>query len=275
MWVLTYHSVSEGPAPLCLRPDDVAEQLDTLLELGWRAVPLDHAVRLAESQDPEDPGAAPCFAVSFDDAYCDFASEALPLLEARAIPSTLFAVADEGAAGAQPTSLYDAPRLGPSQLRELHTRGVQIGAHGTTHCDLRQLDDESLAAELRNARERLESAIDAPVDTLAYPLGAFDRRVCRAAERHYRAAFTTQLSGLPVGAHPIALPRVDAYYLNGALLRRALQLGVADTLLFARRQLRRLRGTEPRISIPTQDPGKREATPRAGLPTQGRHRSWP
>ena len=123
MWVLTYHSISNGPPPLCIAPERFAGQLDRLLQGGWRPVTLTTA--LAGSLEP--PWTDKRFAVTFDDAYRDFLDEALPILERRAVPSTLFATT---AADRRhlPGGLDGRSLLEPAALRELAGRGVSLGA---------------------------------------------------------------------------------------------------------------------------------------------------
>ena len=56
---------------------------------------------------------------------------------------------------------------------------------------LTQLDDESLAHELRGSKQRCEEVLRRPCRTIAYPKGNFDDRVARAtAEAGYEAAAT-------------------------------------------------------------------------------------
>lgn len=242
MWILTYHSISSGPPPLCVPPDRFAAQLDRLLDLGWQAVPISASVA-----EPAPPSAR--FAVTFDDAYRDFLGAALPILERRAVPVTLFATADPDRTRL-PGGLAGQPLLEPAQLREVAARGVELGGHGVRHCDLTRLAGPDLGAELRDGRARLADWAEREIRYLAYPFGAFDRRIMAAAEGEYAAAFTTQLSAVPRAPHPHAIPRIDAYYLDQAGLLDTVHRGSADRRLALRRWLRRIRGTEPRRPIP-------------------------
>jgi peptidoglycan/xylan/chitin deacetylase (PgdA/CDA1 family) len=261
MWVITYHSISYGPPPLCIARDRFAAQLDRLLEAGWRAVPIEDA--LDDATDRPDRR----FAVSFDDGYRDFADAALPILEERAIPATLFATAGNDRS-ALPGGIEGQDLLEPAQLRELADRGVELAGHGIAHVDLTRLDDAALADELRAGRERLSDWTGRAVRYLAYPFGAFDRRVITAAAREYAAAFTTQLAAIPPAHHPHAIPRVDACYLDGPALERATRRGDAARQLALRRWLRRLRGSEPRRAIPAAT-SERRATRGAARRTPG------
>ena len=88
--VVTWHSISDGPAPLCQSPDRFAAQLDLFADAGYRVVPLS---RIVEGLERGEPRLDSVVALTFDDAYLDFESAALPILEQRGLPATLFATA--------------------------------------------------------------------------------------------------------------------------------------------------------------------------------------
>ena len=251
MWILTYHSISAGPPPLCVAPDRFAAQLDQLLEQGWRAVPISAALAGAagtgETGGKDDGG--PRFAVSFDDGYRDFVDAALPILEQRSVPATLFATAAPDR-DQLPGGLAGRALLEPAQLREVAARGVELGGHGVRHCALPRLAEPELRTELRDGRARLADWTEAEVRYFAYPFGAFDGRVLEAASAEYHAAFTTQLAAVPAAPHLHAIPRIDAHYLDRGGLLEAASRGSAARWLTLRRWLRRLRGSEPRRPVP-------------------------
>jgi peptidoglycan/xylan/chitin deacetylase (PgdA/CDA1 family) len=253
MLVLTYHSISAGPPPLCVSPERLAEQLDGLTALGWQAVRL---AEIEERMASPTGDLEPVFAITFDDGYRDFHTAALAILEARGLPATLFALPpldsqDSDAVGAGRVSGgVDLPVLSAAQLRTVAGRGIEIGAHSVSHCDLTQLDAANCERELEQGRRSLEEVTDSPVLRLAYPYGRFDRSVCEAARKIFRSAFTTQLAEVTGRTDPLGIPRVDAYYLDSPSLWRALAAGQPERFLTPRRWLRRLRGSEPRRPLP-------------------------
>lgn len=251
MWVLTYHSISNGPPPLCTAPDRFAGQLDRLLQGGWRPVTL--ATALAGSLEP--PWTDKRFAVTFDDAYRDFLDEALPILQRRAIPTTLFATTATDRSHL-PGGLTGLPLLEPAVLRELARQGISFGAHGVRHRDLTQLPSTEQEAELRDGRDQLMEWLGCEVDHLAYPFGRFDEALIKTTTEVYSAAFTTQLAEVPRDPHPHAIPRIDAYYLDAAGLLDLAGRAAVTRRLAVRRWLRRARGTEPRRAIPASPAGR-------------------
>ena len=257
MLVLTYHSISDGPPPACVSRRRFAEQLDFLLAAGWKAIGLPALVGQLEAAEASDPTTfavtfdPATFAVTFDDGYADFLSDALPVLEERSVPVTLFAVSsadrdqlDQLAGGA------GGRLLRRDELAEVAGRGVEIGAHTVSHRRLTALDDATLDRELAESKCTLEAIGGAPISSFAYPFGDFDRRVMRAAGVHFRAAVTTQLAAVTTSVHPLAIPRLDACYLDSRLLRFLLAQHRPEAYLRSRRWLRRLRGSEPRQTCP-------------------------
>jgi len=242
--VLTYHSVSEGPPPLCVSPERLAEQLDFLCGLGLEAISLRELVTCVRAGRslPEKS-----FAITFDDGYRDFRESALPVLEARGLPATLFALALENPSEEVPGGL-PAPALSRDELRDVAARGVEVGAHSLSHCDLTRVDDAQLERELVEGRHILEGWVGSPVASFAYPFGRFDDRVRRACGAHFEAGFTTQLASVGPGVDGFAIPRVDAFYLDSKRLRSAIAAGRPERYLKPRRWLRRIRGSEPRRS---------------------------
>lgn len=240
--ILTYHSISSGPDPLCLTPHQLEEHLDLLSAAGFEALSASRMLRHLAGAEPS-PGRN--FTLTFDDGYLDFLDAALPVLERRRLPATLFvsAAADRGRLASGP----DAPLLCLDQLHDLTRRGVEIGAHTVDHPDLTALDDADLERELVDCRRILERHVETPVELFAYPFGLHDTRVREAAGKHFRAAFTTRLAEARPGVDRLAVPRLDAYYLGSPLLRRLLARGRPQPYLTMRRWLRQLRGSEPRV----------------------------
>jgi peptidoglycan/xylan/chitin deacetylase (PgdA/CDA1 family) len=83
--------------------------------------------------------------------------------------------------------------LNAEELRRLDAAGMEIGSHGVTHVRFPKLSDTELRDELHQSKQTLEDLLGKPVDSLAYPYGAWDER-CETAVRDagYRSACTTR-----------------------------------------------------------------------------------
>ncbi len=134
---------------------------------------------------------------TFDDAFRSFAEEAVPEMEARAIPSTLFVPTEWSRRADDPDASF--PGLSPERLAALPP-SVEVASHSRSHPHLPELDDAALADELAGSRAELEAMVGRPVRTHAFPYGEHDARVDAAAraagyERCYGIAPTVATDG--------------------------------------------------------------------------------
>jgi len=115
---------------------------------------------------------------------------------------------DEG----NPVSCRRFGLLTCSELRELASAGMTIGAHTLSHPMLSQLLPELAYDEISESRRRLESAVQQRVWAFAYPFG--DRQsvtpevLAMPQKAGYAAAFLNFGGGLGTDLPPYALPRV-------------------------------------------------------------------
>ncbi len=212
--VLCYHAVSERwPATLAITPARLEEQLRFLAHRGYRARTF--------SDTLAQPDRGLTVAVTFDDAYRSVFEHAYPVLRALGMPATVFVPTDLVGTGAPMSwpgieQWLNGPHarelIGMSwaQLGELADAGWEIGSHTRSHARLTSLHDDALADELTGSREQCERRLGRPCRTLAYPYGAIDRRVVRAAgEAGYLGA------GAPPNRLPedsrLRWPRVGVY----------------------------------------------------------------
>jgi peptidoglycan/xylan/chitin deacetylase (PgdA/CDA1 family) len=103
-------------------------------------------------------------------------------------------------------------------LRGLDPALVTIGSHTLTHPILPGTSATELEAEVRDSRRQLESALQRPVDTFAYPNGDVNPAAEECVRRHYRAAVRADGGWVRRGAEAQRLPRLVA---PGSVLRLA------------------------------------------------------
>jgi peptidoglycan/xylan/chitin deacetylase (PgdA/CDA1 family) len=163
--VLMYHDIPSRDRKRFVR------QCDALARLG-RPTDLAHV----HERDGEWK-----VAVTFDDGFTSFAEVALPEMEARGIPSTLF-VATEWARRAELQTEPDGwpVPLTPAELAQLPP-AVELGSHSRNHTHLPALSDEALHEELRASRDELAAMTSRRIRYHAFPFGEHDARVDGAA----------------------------------------------------------------------------------------------
>jgi peptidoglycan/xylan/chitin deacetylase (PgdA/CDA1 family)/aminoglycoside phosphotransferase (APT) family kinase protein len=221
--VLCYHALSESwPSSLAVTPTNFREQIELLLERGYRAATFSETV-------PKPPFEK-TVAITFDDSYRSVLELAFPILSEHGLVATVFVpTAHAGKVGPMTWPGIETWRDGPheselqpmswQELRTLAAAGWEIGSHTVTHPYLTKLDDASLHAELRDSRERCELELGRECRSLAYPYGDFDHRVIAAAGvAGYRAAATLPRR-FEVG-NPLAWSRVGVYRTDGRIAYR-------------------------------------------------------
>jgi peptidoglycan/xylan/chitin deacetylase (PgdA/CDA1 family) len=135
-------------------------------------------------------------AVTFDDGYQNVIENALPELEKRRIPSTIFIITE--ALGKYPhwlTEPHGSARhtkvMSSNQLRNLPLDLVTVGSHTMTHPALPALNDTDAKRELSESRAQLEKMLEREIRLFSFPYGAFNPKLiewCR--EAGYERVFT-------------------------------------------------------------------------------------
>lgn len=212
--VLAYHAIADLQgdrllAPYGIPPARFRDHLRALARLGYRLIsPAELARWLAGGGLPRRP-----VLLTFDDAYEDLLTAALPALTERGVPAIAFAAS--GALGGSNTwderlGARRLPLLDAEGLRRLAASGIEIGAHSRTHARLPRLPDDALPGEIAAAADDLAAAGLPRPRFFAYPYGEHDDRVRRAvAAAGLAAAFTVRPGLARPGADPLRLPRIE------------------------------------------------------------------
>ncbi|NIP14601.1 MAG: polysaccharide deacetylase family protein [Pseudomonadales bacterium] len=174
--ILVYHHVAlDTPASTSVSPQRFAEHLELIEQGGYAVIALQRLIDAIEQSEPVPPRSV---AITFDDAYRSVYTEALPALEARGWPFTVFVstqAVDDGHANTM--TWY--------QLRELETRGGSVANHSRDHDHLvRPRPGEAqetwrarVSEDLLAAQGRLDEELEQPLAVFAYPYGEFDLEI--------------------------------------------------------------------------------------------------
>lgn len=236
--ILTWHSVDSSGSPISVSPAEFRLQVDWLASGSVRVVALEDLPGLSSE--------GPAVALTFDDGFANFATEAAPLLRQNGLAATVFVVTDHVGrdnrwGGRNEPGIPVLPLLDWDALARVRESGMRLGAHTRTHPRLPGLDEAALESELGLAAEEMERRLGERPVCFAYPYGALDARTAAAAARWYRYACTTELRAVAPDDQPHRLPRLDAWYLRSP--RRLASFGSRSfrAWIWGRRQARRVR----------------------------------
>jgi peptidoglycan/xylan/chitin deacetylase (PgdA/CDA1 family) len=240
--ILAYHSISDGPPPLCVPPARFRDHLSSLRDAGWSSLTLDDLL----AGHARGGWPARRVMLTFDDGLASFATHALPQLARVGFSAILFVVA--GRIGGEtdwrgwPAGTPRERLLDVGALVDAAASGVEIGAHAMSHIRLSTLGADAAAREVLDGRQRLEDLLPCPVRSFAYPFGDAPPAVAGIVREHFSAGFGIRLAYASPGSRVELFERVDAYYLR----RRRSLAGLAGwatraelTVRGAARELRR------------------------------------
>lgn len=207
--VLCYHRFGSGGGRMSVTPARFAEQMQWLVDNGYRVVRLAQLSDYLAGRAALPPRAV---VVTVDDGYASFHQHAWPVLRRLGLPATLFVYTDFIGAGLA---------VGWPQLEELAASGlVDVQVHSKTHRNLieRQAGEtderyrQSLDQEIRVPRELLQQRLPTPVQHYAYPFGDANEQVLELlARQHYQLAVTVTPGGNPFFAQPLMLRRTMVF----------------------------------------------------------------
>lgn len=236
--ILTYHSIDDSGSPISVGREQFRRHCEFFSSGRVRVVPLPALLSL--------PDGDPAVALTFDDGFANFWTDAAPELEQRGLPATVFVVTDHVGAknswgGRSSPDIPELPLMDWEQVARLSERGFEVGAHTRSHPHLTSVPAAQLDHEVGGSADEVQSRIGRRPRTFAYPYGAVDARSAGVARRHFEASCTTDLRALQTSDDRALLPRLDMFYFRSAGV-----LEQWDTVTFSLRLWMRARGRQLR-----------------------------
>lgn len=232
--ILMYHSIESGASAehqvrgIHTTPQAFAEQMRYLHERGYRTLrvgEVSSALRTSRAQ-------AKLVAITFDDGYQSFYTEALPVLARYGFTATVYVVASY--VGKCASEFTPRSYMCWDELRDIRRQRMSIGSHTVTHPQLQMLSDQQREWEIRASKEWIEDELSCPVHGFSYPYGfpehdiTFARRIgeqLRSAGythavstvigRAWKKSSAYMLPRLPMNAHddlPLCAAKLTGSY---------------------------------------------------------------
>ncbi len=239
--ILTYHSIHDADSPLCIPPRVFAEQMQWLKGHA-QILPLATLVELLATRKsfPER-----VVALTFDDGFQDFYTDAAPVLLKLGLPATVFLptawCGKNNAWPGQPAWVKPEPLMDWPAIAELSRQGVEFGGHSATHPSLTDIPTEQADREIAQCKTEIESRTGKPARLFCYPYGKWNDSVRRVVKQHYAGACSTAAGMLEFNSDAYSMPRVDAHYVRNPSWFRSLFTRRFLTYIAARRVVRRIR----------------------------------
>jgi len=189
--ILIYHRIGSNtdtdidvPLPI------FEEQLDYLLH-NYEIVSLDEAIHIIQTGRLRDKIAV----LTFDDGYYDFYANALPILQKRNIPATLYLATYFIETGKRfpwdaRFSATEWPSVRPLSWKELEELArldlITIGSHTHTHARLDLIDPDGLHQEIKMSNTLIEVNLGVRPVHFACPNGIYPQSLATVAPQYFQ-----------------------------------------------------------------------------------------
>jgi peptidoglycan/xylan/chitin deacetylase (PgdA/CDA1 family) len=151
--------------------------------------------------------------ITIDDGYAELYTSVYPILKSYGFPATIFIVTSKvGESNDWTTRKEMSGRslLSWSEIRTMSEDGIRFGAHSRSHAKLPELSEDQLKEEIVGSKLDLESMLNTPITTFAYPYGEYDVRVQSILSNNGFASGCSANVGLNPHVSPMfALNRIE------------------------------------------------------------------
>lgn len=181
------------------------EQMKFLSENGYHAISISDYVDFVKNGKPlpEKP-----VIITFDDGFLSNYVYAFPILRKYNQAATIFMTVDRNSENFKQFASEDEP-LSDEQLLEMHKAGISIQSHTMTHPYLTDLPLQRVRWEFKESRRLLEGLLESPVEYMAIPSGACNRRIKEVAkETGYQAVYCMNKGSNNARSDLLALRRI-------------------------------------------------------------------
>ena len=237
--ILMYHALDDRRSAISVAPATFERQMRTLYEECFQVMSLSrlvHCLRAGEDLPQRS------VVITFDDGLESVYSDAFPTLERFGFPATVFLVAGFCARSndwpGQPSNILPSATMTWAQVRELDRRGIEFGAHTFSHPRLDRVARGDLEHEILESKAEIEQKLGHSVDLFSYPYGRISAASAELVGQAYAGACTTGLRTVAPRSDPLALDRVDAYYVQHPQMFRLLRSPLFSLYLAVRRPAR-------------------------------------
>jgi peptidoglycan/xylan/chitin deacetylase (PgdA/CDA1 family) len=190
-------------------PDTFARHMRFLHDNRYETLTVQQAVECMN----DGKGDRRRVAITFDDAYDNFYTAALPTLLDHGFTATVFVVSTFQ--NHRPLRFSDKHFMSWPQIRAAQASGVEIGSHSVSHPELWTLSRSELTYELVQSKATIEDAIGMRIHSFSHPFAFPEHDTAYIAqfsilmqEAGYAQGVSTIIGTAGPEHRPYALPRL-------------------------------------------------------------------
>ena len=209
--ILMYHSIqrvsrSEIMRSIHVSPLSFKIQMFFLKLLGYRGSSVTEAIEVLKTDSEEK-----LVALTFDDGYRNFVTNALPTLDRYGFSATVYIVSDligDSNRWDENTGISKNDLMSADEIKLCIAKGIEIGCHSATHAKLNE-HKVDLERELLTSKRNLEKTLAIPINAFCYPYGIYDQTIKKLLHQYgYSSATTMKRGRASASDNAFELPRI-------------------------------------------------------------------
>ena len=187
--VLMYHNISKEKNYTDVDVKAFHNQMKLMKKMGYEAVNLNKM----NSKNYKKK-----FVITFDDAYQNIHTYAMPILKELDYTATCFFVCNyinKFNSWDSNTKYYQKlPIMTSEQIKVWNDNDFEIGSHSLDHANLNNLDEKEIITQLNESKEYFKNKFNINVESFSYPYGKYNQKIIKFVEKFYKFAVTTKRS---------------------------------------------------------------------------------
>lgn len=176
--ILLYHGILDdtwGVQTLFVKPSEFDKQIKYLNDNNYTPLFISELDYIYAFDKP--------VIITFDDAYKDVYTNALPILKKYNFKANVYVIT--GSIGAD---VY----MDEEMIKDADKSGlIEIGSHTVNHYKLGEIDLTTAEEEIKKSKEVLENILGKEITSIAYPSGSFNQGIIDIAKKYYDYGLST------------------------------------------------------------------------------------
>ena len=184
--ILMYHSIGSSKNNLTVSIDNFERQMSFMKRNNYKSISFKNLNNLNYNYK--------YFIITFDDGYEDVYDNALPIMKKFGYHGICYFVTGLiGGHNIWDKNLQDYNELKLMNIEKIRSwlnKGMDIGAHSSTHINLTNLDFLKKKIEIETPKKYFKDMFSLDLDSFSYPFGKFDDECINLVRSNYNFAVT-------------------------------------------------------------------------------------
>jgi len=223
--ILAYHSIAKTSSKKfqrwVIQPSLFQQHMQFLFQEGYHPITVSQLVSAIPNQTSLLP--AKPILLTFDDAFEDFYTNAMPIMRSYNFTATLYIPTKYVGLSSlwlQAEGEASRPLMSWEQIKEVNKIGIECGSHSHSHAQLDILKKDLARDEIFLSKKILEDQLGKEISSFAYPFGYHDKTTRQLViEAGYSSACAVKYALSNLKDDHFALSRIIVENISTSILK--------------------------------------------------------